>query len=66
MLVLHHLTLSKAGVGGMDISEIFENAFDNQKSFEPKEIAESIEFLTVEGYIYKLGIGTLHLRILIF
>ena len=50
----------------MDISEIFENAFDNQKSFEPKEIAESIEFLTVEGYIYKLGIGTLHLRILIF
>jgi hypothetical protein len=52
------LTLFKAGVGGMDISEIFENAFDNQKSFEAKEIAESIEFLTVEGYIYKLGIGT--------
>ena len=41
----------------MDVSEIFESAFDNRKSFEPKEIAESIEFLTEEGYIYKLGIG---------
>ncbi|CBY07493.1 unnamed protein product [Oikopleura dioica] len=49
--------LNSAGVGGMNVSEIFENAFDNRKSFEPKEIAESMEFLTEEEYIYKLGIG---------
>ena len=47
----------KAGVSGMDVSAIFEDAFNKGKSFDPKEIADSIEFLTEEGYIYKLGIG---------
>ena len=41
----------------MDVSAIFEDAFNKGKSFDPKEIADSIEFLTEEGYIYKLGIG---------
>lgn len=51
-------TLHQAGVPGLDISEVFEQAIEANKKFKPEDLADSIGFLTEMGYVFKLGIET--------